>query len=151
MLLIFTLSPVGGVLRFPMNGKDISKAWEGPRQPGEDFHLGVTPATLRTRYNLTAADIGSAANNSQAVAQVLQSHCAPFSMSVESSGEMVYCLEIAVPHYLLLHYLEPNELYLSVTWIAFNPAVFPLIIYMLVLSPLNAIVLGAVLSPSRLG
>lgn len=68
-----SFSPVGGVLRFPLSGKEISKAWEGPKQSGKAFHLGVTPSILRTRYNLTAADIGSAANNSQAVAQVLSS------------------------------------------------------------------------------
>lgn len=73
---------MGGVLRFPLSGKEISKAWAGPRQSVKDLHLGVTPVTLRTRYNLTAADIGSASNNSQAVAQVLQSNCSSFSLSL---------------------------------------------------------------------
>lgn len=72
--LIFTLLPVGGVLRFPLSGKEISKAWAGPRRSGKAFHLGVTPTTLRARYNLTAADIGNGANNSQAVVQVCQSN-----------------------------------------------------------------------------
>lgn len=71
--------PVGGVLRFPLSGNKISKAWAGPGRSGKNFHLGVTPSTLRTRYNLTAADIGRAANNSQAVAQVLQSNCSLLS------------------------------------------------------------------------
>lgn len=34
------------------------------------LHFGVNPAVLRARYNLTAADVGGAQNNSQAVAQV---------------------------------------------------------------------------------
>lgn len=66
----YTFCTVGGVLRFPQRRKEVGKAWTGPSRFGNDVHLGVTPAALRARYNLTAADVGSAANNSQAVAQV---------------------------------------------------------------------------------
>ncbi|KAM9466602.1 tripeptidyl-peptidase 1 [Clarias gariepinus] len=72
---------VGGVLRFPTSGKEISKAWEGPRRSGKAFHLGVTPTVLRARYNLTAADIGHAANNSQAVAQFLEQYYHPADLA----------------------------------------------------------------------
>ncbi|TSN67128.1 Tripeptidyl-peptidase 1 [Bagarius yarrelli] len=72
---------VGGVLRFPLSGKENIKAWAGPKRPTKAFHLGVTPATLRTRYNLTAADIGSAANNSQAVAQFLEQYYHPADLA----------------------------------------------------------------------
>ncbi|MCJ8736976.1 hypothetical protein PDJAM_G00018590 [Pangasius djambal] len=72
---------VGGVLRFPLSGKEISKAWEGPKRSGKAFHLGVTPTILRARYNLTAADIGNAANNSQAVAQFLEQYYHPADLA----------------------------------------------------------------------
>lgn len=65
---------VGGVHRFPPKGKDISKGWEGARQAALGFHLGVTPSVIRSRYNLTAKDVGTATNNSQAVAQVHSSY-----------------------------------------------------------------------------
>ncbi|XP_032402461.1 tripeptidyl-peptidase 1-like [Xiphophorus hellerii] len=58
---------VGGLHRVPPKGKDANR--KRPRSKA-GVHLGVTPAVLRTRYNLTATDVGSAENNSQAVAQV---------------------------------------------------------------------------------
>lgn len=65
---------VGGVHRFPPKGQDVSEFLTNRRRSGTGFHLGVTPTTLRSRYNLTAADVGSAQNNSQAVAQVWITH-----------------------------------------------------------------------------
>ena len=62
---------VGGLHRFPPEGQGLSEFLAQKRRSGQGFHLGVTPSTLRSRYNLTAADVGSASNNSQAVAQVL--------------------------------------------------------------------------------
>lgn len=70
MNIIFLFFLVGGVHRFPPKGKDISKGWEGARQAALGFQLGVTPSVIRSRYNLTAKDVGTATNNSQAVAQV---------------------------------------------------------------------------------
>lgn len=65
-------SSVGGLHRFPPKGqhpgKDRPRGGRVPSAAG--VHLGVTPAVLRARYNLTAADVGAAQNNSQAVAQV---------------------------------------------------------------------------------
>ncbi|XP_062863312.1 tripeptidyl-peptidase 1 [Trichomycterus rosablanca] len=72
---------VGGVLRFPQRRKEVGKAWTGPSRSGNSVHLGVTPATLRARYNLTAADVGSAANNSQAVAQFLEQFYHPADLA----------------------------------------------------------------------
>lgn len=61
---LFFFSAVGGLHRLPPKGLVLEQ------QPPEQVHLGVTPSVLRTRYNLTAADVGTAQNNSQAVAQV---------------------------------------------------------------------------------
>lgn len=61
------LSKVGGLHRFPPKGQKLPKVQKSPE---EGVHLGVTPAVLRARYNLTAADVGKGQNNSQAVAQV---------------------------------------------------------------------------------
>ncbi|XP_078418458.1 tripeptidyl-peptidase 1 isoform X2 [Cetorhinus maximus] len=65
---------VGGVHRFPSKKTVISKAWKTSRHTEAGFHLGVTPAVVRKRYNLTASDVGSHANNSQAVAQFLEQY-----------------------------------------------------------------------------
>ncbi|XP_059375070.1 tripeptidyl-peptidase 1 isoform X2 [Carassius carassius] len=62
-------------------GKGISKGWEGARQSALGFHLGVTPSVLRSRYNLTAKDVGTATNNSQAVAQFLEQYYHPADLS----------------------------------------------------------------------
>ncbi|XP_022528244.2 tripeptidyl-peptidase 1 [Astyanax mexicanus] len=72
---------VGGVLRFPPKVKEISRSWAGARRSVKGFHLGVTPSTLRTRYNLTDTDIGTAANNSQAVAQFLEQFYHPADLA----------------------------------------------------------------------
>lgn len=66
----FCDSTVGGLHRLPPKGQqELSKASSNRRQkPG--VHLGVTPAILRARYNLSTTDVGTAQNNSQAVAQV---------------------------------------------------------------------------------
>ncbi|XP_070605501.1 tripeptidyl-peptidase 1 [Erythrolamprus reginae] len=71
---------VGGLHRFPAERKVVSRAWavQKPRPPGEDgrsrFHLGVTPAVLRQRYNLTHGDAGNFSANSQACAQFLEQY-----------------------------------------------------------------------------
>lgn len=62
---------VGGLHRLPPKGLDINRK----QQHSEvRLHLGVTPAILRERYNMTATDVGSAQNNSQAVAQFLEQY-----------------------------------------------------------------------------
>lgn len=69
---------VGGLHRLPPKGQDLSKK---PQQHKAGLHLGVTPAILRTRYNLTAADVGSTQNNSQAVAQFLEQYYHPADLA----------------------------------------------------------------------
>lgn len=65
--LLYFCCTVGGLHRFPPKGQILSKE----KNPSKaKVHLGVTPSVLRARYNLTAADVGTAQNNSQAVAQV---------------------------------------------------------------------------------
>lgn len=58
--------------RFPTERKAVSRA--GARKDAQraraSFHLGVTPAVLRQRYNMTGGDVGLLPNNSQACAQV---------------------------------------------------------------------------------
>ncbi|XP_069772464.1 tripeptidyl-peptidase 1 isoform X2 [Narcine bancroftii] len=65
---------VGGVHRFPAKMAVMSKTWKSGPQIKANFHLGVTPKVLRKRYNLTASDVGSHENNSQAVAQFLEQY-----------------------------------------------------------------------------
>ncbi|XP_008282245.1 tripeptidyl-peptidase 1 [Stegastes partitus] len=67
---------VGGLHRLPPKGQDL-----GQKPHKEGLHLGVTPAILRTRYNLTAADVGSNQNNSQAVAQFLEQYYHPADLA----------------------------------------------------------------------
>ncbi|KAM9788056.1 tripeptidyl-peptidase 1 [Syngnathus typhle] len=69
---------VGGLHRFPPRGHKASKEM---RRSDNTFHLGVTPAVLRARYNMTAADVGSAQNNSQAVAQFLEQFYSPADLA----------------------------------------------------------------------
>ncbi|XP_007561222.1 tripeptidyl-peptidase 1 [Poecilia formosa] len=69
---------VGGLHRVPPREKDANR--KGPRSKA-GAHLGVTPAVLRTRYNLTATDVGSAENNSQAVAQFLEQYYHPADLA----------------------------------------------------------------------
>ncbi|KAM9355941.1 tripeptidyl-peptidase 1 [Pholidichthys leucotaenia] len=68
---------VGGLHRLPPKGLDVKKK----RHFKAGFHLGVTPYILRTRYNLTDADVGSAENNSQAVAQFLEQYYNPTDLA----------------------------------------------------------------------
>uniref|UniRef100_A0A3Q2ZWT5 Tripeptidyl-peptidase 1 n=1 Tax=Kryptolebias marmoratus TaxID=37003 RepID=A0A3Q2ZWT5_KRYMA len=69
---------VGGLHRLPPKGKDVRKK---QTKSGAWVHLGVTPTVLRARYNLTAADVGSAQNNSQAVAQFLEQYFHPTDLA----------------------------------------------------------------------
>ncbi|XP_022077336.1 tripeptidyl-peptidase 1 [Acanthochromis polyacanthus] len=69
---------VGGLHRLPPKGQDLSKK---PQQSQAGVHLGVTPAILRARYNLTASDVGSTQNNSQAVAQFLEQYYHPADLA----------------------------------------------------------------------
>lgn len=65
-VLLYFCATVGGLHRFPPKGQVLrEQKWSKA-----EVHLGVTPSVLRARYNLTAADVGTAQNNSQAVAQV---------------------------------------------------------------------------------
>ncbi|XP_038632251.1 tripeptidyl-peptidase 1 [Scyliorhinus canicula] len=73
---------VGGMHRFPAKNTVISKAWKTSRHRIAGFHLGVTPAVLRKRYNLTASDVGSYENNSQAVAQFLEQYFHQLDLTV---------------------------------------------------------------------
>uniref|UniRef100_A0A8C4Q9C0 Tripeptidyl-peptidase 1 n=1 Tax=Eptatretus burgeri TaxID=7764 RepID=A0A8C4Q9C0_EPTBU len=77
---------VGGVHRFPrrreltVDHPSVSKEQggndslvgkgKGPTRQHADFHLGVTPAVIRARYNLSSSAVGRHPNSSQAVAQV---------------------------------------------------------------------------------
>ncbi|GAA6213548.1 tripeptidyl-peptidase 1-like isoform X1 [Lates japonicus] len=69
---------VGGLHRLPPKGQDLRKEQKPSK---EGIHLGVTPVILRTRYNLTAADVGTAQNNSQAVAQFLEQYYHPADLA----------------------------------------------------------------------
>ncbi|XP_030575450.1 tripeptidyl-peptidase 1 isoform X2 [Archocentrus centrarchus] len=69
---------VGGLHRLPPKRLDLTSKHQ---QSMEGFHLGVTPDILRTRYNLTSADVGSAQNNSQAVAQFLEQFYHPADLA----------------------------------------------------------------------
>ncbi|KAM7375878.1 hypothetical protein PAMP_005644 [Pampus punctatissimus] len=74
---------VGGLHRFPPKEQDLSKASSNRKQKQlkSGFHLGVTPAVLRARYNLSASDVGAAQNNSQAVAQFLEQYYSPADLA----------------------------------------------------------------------
>ncbi|XP_069008365.1 tripeptidyl-peptidase 1 [Embiotoca jacksoni] len=69
---------VGGLHRLPPKGQDLDKK---PQPSKAGLHLGVTPAILRARYNLTATDVGSTQNNSQAVAQFLEQYYHPADLA----------------------------------------------------------------------
>uniref|UniRef100_A0A3Q2P3I7 Tripeptidyl-peptidase 1 n=1 Tax=Fundulus heteroclitus TaxID=8078 RepID=A0A3Q2P3I7_FUNHE len=69
---------VGGLHRVPPREKDVRVKH---RPSKGEVHLGVTPAILRARYNLTAADVGSGQNNSQAVAQFLEQYYHPADLA----------------------------------------------------------------------
>ncbi|CAL8286887.1 unnamed protein product [Lota lota] len=71
---------VGGLHRLPPRGQDVAS--RGKNSHGKaGIHLGVTPAILRARYNLTVSDVGSAQNNSQAVAQFLEQFYHPADLA----------------------------------------------------------------------
>ncbi|KAM9842819.1 tripeptidyl-peptidase 1 [Aulostomus maculatus] len=71
---------IGGLHRFPPKGQQpSSKRTQTLFKAG--LHLGVTPDVLRARYNLTAADVGAAQNNSQAVAQFLEQYYHPADLA----------------------------------------------------------------------
>ncbi|CAK6956971.1 tripeptidyl-peptidase 1 isoform X2 [Scomber scombrus] len=74
---------VGGLHRFPPKGLDPNKASSDRKQKQSKvgIHLGVTPAILRARYNLSASDVGTAQNNSQAVAQFLEQYYSPADLA----------------------------------------------------------------------
>ncbi|KAM3594143.1 uncharacterized protein V6R79_003053 [Siganus canaliculatus] len=73
---------VGGLHRLPPKEQSPSKASSRRKlKLNTGVHLGVTPAILRTRYNLTAADVGTAQNNSQAVAQFLEQYYSPADLA----------------------------------------------------------------------
>uniref|UniRef100_G3P125 Tripeptidyl-peptidase 1 n=1 Tax=Gasterosteus aculeatus TaxID=69293 RepID=G3P125_GASAC len=74
---------VGGLHRLPPNGQDLRKASANRKQKRSKagLHLGVTPSILRARYNLTTADVGTAQNNSQAVAQFLEQYYSPADLA----------------------------------------------------------------------
>nr|XP_056714737.1 tripeptidyl-peptidase 1 [Euleptes europaea] len=70
---------VGGLHRFPADRKAVVRGWGTEKvlpwpAVRSSFHLGVTPAVIRKRYNLTEGDVGAAANNSQACAQFLEQY-----------------------------------------------------------------------------
>ncbi|NXQ30076.1 TPP1 peptidase, partial [Alaudala cheleensis] len=65
---------VGGMHRFPSERKAVSRARKDPQRARASFHLGVTPAILRQRYNMTGGDVGLLHNNSQACAQFLEQY-----------------------------------------------------------------------------
>uniref|UniRef100_W5MZY3 Tripeptidyl peptidase I n=1 Tax=Lepisosteus oculatus TaxID=7918 RepID=W5MZY3_LEPOC len=72
---------VGGLHRFPAATEALSRAWANQERREAGFHLGVTPAVLRKRYNLTRSDVGSGQNNSQAVAQFLEQYFHPADLA----------------------------------------------------------------------
>ncbi|XP_027130578.1 tripeptidyl-peptidase 1 [Larimichthys crocea] len=74
---------VGGLHRFPPKVQQETKASSNRKQKQSKagVHLGVTPAILRARYNLTATDVGKAHNNSQAVAQFLEQYFSPADLA----------------------------------------------------------------------
>ncbi|KAK2891802.1 tripeptidyl-peptidase 1 [Channa argus] len=69
---------VGGLHRLPPRRQVLSMEQKHSK-PG--LHLGVTPYVLRERYNLTASDVGTAQNNSQAVAQFLEQYYHPADLA----------------------------------------------------------------------
>uniref|UniRef100_A0A1A8H2D3 Tripeptidyl-peptidase 1 n=1 Tax=Nothobranchius korthausae TaxID=1143690 RepID=A0A1A8H2D3_9TELE len=69
---------VGGLHRLPPTKKDGNRKQQKFKR---EVHLGVTPAILRERYNLTAADVGSDRDNRQAVAQFLEQYYHPADLA----------------------------------------------------------------------
>lgn len=65
---------VGGLHRFPSERTPVNRAWATKKRVRAAFHLGVTPAVIRKRYNLTDGDVGLCPNSSQACAQFLEQY-----------------------------------------------------------------------------
>uniref|UniRef100_A0A8C6U2A7 Tripeptidyl-peptidase 1 n=1 Tax=Neogobius melanostomus TaxID=47308 RepID=A0A8C6U2A7_9GOBI len=72
---------IGGVHRFPLKVQELTQATPHSKHSKAGLHLGVTPSILRQRYNLSASDVGVAANNSQAVAQFLEQYYHPADLT----------------------------------------------------------------------
>ncbi|XP_073517305.1 tripeptidyl-peptidase 1 [Phyllobates terribilis] len=72
---------VGGLHRFPKERKVQRRGKGAEDNVTAEFHLGVTPAILRQRYNLSASDVGTYPNNSQACAQFLEQYFSPADLS----------------------------------------------------------------------
>lgn len=72
---------VGGLHRLPPKGRHGLSTSSLKADEKTGLHLGVTPAILRARYNLTAADVGGPHNNSQAVAQFLEQYYSPADLA----------------------------------------------------------------------
>ncbi|XP_075704152.1 tripeptidyl-peptidase 1 [Rhinoderma darwinii] len=72
---------VGGLHRFPEERRVLRRANDKQEEMTAEFHLGVTPTILRQRYNLSASDVGTHPNNSQACAQFLEQYFEPADLS----------------------------------------------------------------------
>ncbi|XP_077155116.1 tripeptidyl-peptidase 1 [Ranitomeya variabilis] len=72
---------VGGLHRFPKERKVLRRGKGAEDNVTVEFHLGVTPSILRQRYNLSASDVGTHPNNSQACAQFLEQYFSPADLS----------------------------------------------------------------------
>lgn len=86
---LYTLDPtlashidfVGGLHRFPGGRTVLRRAKGSQDEMTAEFHLGVSPSVLRQRYNLSASDVGTHPNNSQACAQFLEQYFQPGDLS----------------------------------------------------------------------
>lgn len=96
---------VGGMHRFPAERMALSRAGAGKdsRLTRAFFHLGVTPAVLRQRYNMTGGDVGLLPNNSQACAQVTTARVRGLcAVAVLGIGAVLGILgRLGVPQWLL--------------------------------------------------
>ncbi|KAM3932831.1 tripeptidyl-peptidase 1 [Leptodactylus fuscus] len=72
---------VGGLHRFPKEREVLRRAKGKQYEVTAGFHMGVTPSVLRQRYNLSASDVGTHPNNSQACAQFLEQYFHPADLS----------------------------------------------------------------------
>ncbi|KAH0625306.1 hypothetical protein JD844_033815 [Phrynosoma platyrhinos] len=85
---------VGGLHRFPPERKALIRSWGAEKKGSQStFHLGVTPAVLRKRYNLTEGDVGTSPNSSQACAQFLEQYFHPADLS-----EFMHLFGSGFPH-----------------------------------------------------
>ncbi|KAJ7320198.1 hypothetical protein JRQ81_019709 [Phrynocephalus forsythii] len=72
---------VGGLHRFLSEPTTVSRAWATGKRLQSTFHMGVTPAVIRKRYNLTDGDVGASPNSSQACAQFLEQYFHPADLA----------------------------------------------------------------------